>query len=720
MGRRVSGGGVAALVLLLGVVAVVGGAAAAARGSPSVSAVAGRDCLACHVSVSASRSGLVAGPLRGFPAAGWSIGLGAVAGLVTGLAAIGLLEAVRVIRGGPSHGGGVVFSLRGLVVDALLQRRVLLDPGDSLVHLPIYVGGVLLLVAGVLYLAEPGWALSPFAGHPGYYRVFRLLSNVGGFLVLLGVLWGAERRLLGLRPGLESVLDDWLVLAALAALVLSGMAVDAASAVAHGAVGWLDASSVLLRGLWAGVAVEQFPGVYFAALAAHIASLVAVVVSIGWGKLRHLVLAPASLALRRSYMPATAAPVPDAEKRVEEGGYLGAVKPGDLSWRLRLDFEACTRCARCTAVCPAYASGRPLSPMHLVQSLREAVERGDDGQLVPVVVRPETLWSCTNCGACVHACPVGVHHVEAVTELRRGLVSLGENVPEELLQVSYSLMRTGNPYGSDPYEKEQWINRLAEQGLVEIAEPGKEYDILLWVGCAPAYDPRLRGTVESLLRLLRRAGLSVAVAPGQQCCGEPARRIGDELMFQELVRMNTEELSQYRFRRILVTCPHGLHVLRHEYPLYGAPRWEVVHHSQLLAELLREGKLRPARQLPVAATYHDPCYLGRWNRVYDDPREVAKAAVSELREMPRSREKSFCCGGGGGGVFYDPKIGKRPARIRVEEAKNTGAKVLAVACPFCNIMLSAEAPDYDIEVRDIAELLDQATSSEAQDTGRAQ
>ncbi|NOZ88649.1 MAG: (Fe-S)-binding protein, partial [Crenarchaeota archaeon] len=199
----------------------------------------------------------------------------------------------------------------------------------------------------------------------------------------------------------------------------------------------------------------------------------------------------------------------------------------------------------------------------------------------------------------------------------------------------------------------------------------------------------------------------VAVIPEQGCCGDPARRIGDELMFLELARQNVELLSRYRFRRLLVTCPHGYNVFRNEYPKLGL-RVEVEHHSQLLARLTAEGRLKPARRLPVAATFHDPCYLGRWNGEYEAPRQVLRAAVAELREMPRSRERSFCCGGGGGGAFYDPKIGRRLSRLRAEEAKSTGAKVLAVACPFCNVMLSAEAPDLGLEVKDIAELLDEA------------
>ena len=272
-------------------------------------------------------------------------------------------------------------------------------------------------------------------------------------------------------------------------------------------------------------------------------------------------------------------------------------------------------------------------------------------------------------------------------------------------------MRTGNPYGGNPFEKEEWLRKLIEQGLVEEAREGEEYDYIYWVGCAVAYDPRLRSTAEALLRLLKKAGLRVAVILDQNCCGEPARRIGDELLFSDLVKQNAELLSRYRFKKLLVSCPHGFNVFAREYPLYGV-KIPVEHHSVVLARLIREGKLKISKRLPLKVTYHDPCYLGRWNKIYEEPREVIRRSVNEFKEMPRNRENSFCCGGGGGGVFYDIKIGKRISRVRAEEAASTGAKIIAVACPFCNVMLASEAPEFDMEVKDISELLDEATEKQ--------
>ncbi len=675
------------------------------------------NCLACHSSVRPlPGGGLAAGPLRyGFMAA---TALDLLRILLVAVTALFIYIGARRYyarwtRGGQKLGEGLRFSLGSFAANALLQRRVLARR-RSLFHLPVYAGAVLLLAAGVMFLASPARCLSPYASPSrGYYEAFRVLANIGGLAMAIGLAMALARRGAGRIPWVLTSPEDVAIDLWLLALLYTGALVDAATAAAHygsSPPAW-DIAGRLFAPLWLGVDVRSFAATFQAVQLIHLAVAVMTFGIAAYTKLGHIAVSSLNTGYPRP--PGWAArPEPEAEKRIEEGGTIGVVRLEDTWWKQRLDLDACTMCGRCAAACPAANTGKPLVPMLLVTKLRDEARKDNWGQeLVPTVLKPEEVWSCTTCRACVEACPVLIHHVELMHDLRRGLVSRGEHVPDELLQVSYNLMRTGNPYGSDPYEREQWLQELAEKGLVEIAEPGKEYDLLLWAGCAPSYDPRLRGTVEALLRLLKRAGLSVAVALEQQCCGEPARRIGDELMFQELVKMNKEALEQYRFKKILVTCPHGLQVLRHEYPQYGA-RWEVVHHSQLLAQLIREGRLKPTRKLDIAVTYHDPCYLGRWNRIYDDPRLVVRASIRELREMKRSRENSFCCGGGGGGVFYDPKIGERISRARMQEAKNTGARAVAVACPFCNIMLSAEAPDFDMEVKDIAELLDEATREE--------
>ena len=672
--------------------------------APAAGEVRG-NCLACHV--------VPGGPFR-YPVPG-SAELDLLRISLSGIALVFFIAGVagyiaRWTRGGQRLPLDRLGSrLRSLLVNGLLQRRVLRQWPGLVVHLPIYLGSLLLIVSGIIYLASPGSTRYPSST---VFTAFRVTVNLGFVLLVAGILAAMARRLLKVTPGLHSGAGDWLVLVWLLLVAFTGAVLDATTALAHnpGGIPAWDISGRLLEPLLAQMSVYNFLWLHRATQIVHLVLTLLLLGLLPYTKLAHIVTGGVfNTFYARQWHPSSPPPVPDAEERIERGESIGVVRLADTSWKQRMDYDACVHCARCRNACPALATGKPLSPMKLILTMRDQMDRGNwDGELVPAVIKPETVWSCVTCGACVYNCPVLVNHVETVIDLRRGLVSRGEHVPEELLQVSYNLMRTGNPYGANPYEKEEWLRSLVEKGLVEEAQPGVEYDYILWVGCANAYDPRLRGVVESTLRLAKRAGLRVAVIMEQQCCGDPARRIGDELMFIELVKSNAEMLSQYRFKRLLVTCPHGYNVFKNDYPKYGV-KLEVEHHSQLLARLLASGRLKPARKLGVAATYHDPCYLGRWNSVYEEPRSIVRASVRELREMPRSREKSFCCGGGGGGAFYDIKIGQRLSRVRAEEAANTGAKVLAVACPFCNIMLSAEAPDYGLEVRDVAELLDEAT-----------
>lgn len=603
-----------------------------------------------------------------------------------------------------------------MIVVGILQQRVVKKPFEGLIHLLIYVGTVLLLLATILRFVEADVTIPLISSRflvNGVYLAYKLMANVGGVLLLTGIIIAYIRRWLGLTPGLPNSTEDHLILLDLAIIAITGFILDAISTLTY-RISWIDGYDpvgIVLAKCFAGWDHMSLVAFYRTIWSLHMILAIASIAMVPHTKLGHLFFGGiVNTFFARLEHPSAFKPVPDIEKKVEQGEGFGIIKLRDTSWKERMDYDACTKCARCHNVCPANLTGKPLSPMNLVLNMRDAMDKDMwDKDVVPVIIEPNIIWSCVTCGACVNICPVLVHHVETILDLRRGLIVKGENVPEELLQVSYNIMRTGNPYGSNPFDKEQWLKRLIEQGLIEEAKEEEEYDYIYWVGCAVAYDPRLQATAEALLRLLKKAGLRVAVILEQQCCGEPARRIGDELLFTELVKRNAELLSRYKFKKLLVSCPHGYNVFAREYPLYGF-KVEVEHHSVVLARLLREGKIKVKKKIGKTATYHDPCYLGRWNKIYEEPREVVKASVEAFKEMPRNRENSFCCGGGGGGVFYDIKIGQRISYVRTKEATSTGAKIIAVACPFCNIMLSSEAPEFGLEVKDVAELLDEASS----------
>ena len=398
--------------------------------------------------------------------------------------------------------------------------------------------------------------------------------------------------------------------------------------------------------------------------------------------------------------------IPNIDEIVEKGGIPGSNHLKGFTWKQRMDYDACIKCARCTDNCPATLSEKPLSPMDLIIKLREIMDKEEyEAKLVPDLIEPDIIWSCVTCGSCVYQCPMLIHHVETITDIRRALLGEGENVPPELMQVSYNLMRYSNPLAYNPMERENFIKELIEETGVEIAEPDKEYDYIYWLGCNTSYDPNARPVAKALLKILSKAGLKVAILAEESCCGEPARRIGDELMFKELVKMNEDTLKKYKFKKLLVNCPHGYNIFKYEYPLYGV-NIEVIHHSQLLNELLAEGKIKPQKKIDLGrVTYHDPCYLGRWNGIYDEPRNVLRAALkNSIIEMSRSKGRSLCCGAGGGHLFFELKRGVRIGKLRVEDIKAVNANTVAIACPFCNIMIKSEVPE-EIKVLDIAEIL---------------
>jgi Fe-S oxidoreductase len=449
----------------------------------------------------------------------------------------------------------------------------------------------------------------------------------------------------------------------------------------------------------------------------------------------------------------------DFEEADPERDQFGVAAVEQFTWKGLLDFTTCTECGRCQSQCPAWNTGKPLSPKLLVLSLRDhayakapyllagagggaagggasaggasaaastdaAPAGGIDHSKVNAlalaeaqrpliggpdelgVIDPDVLWSCTTCGACVEQCPVDIEHVDHIVDMRRYQVLIESNFPSEAGVMLRNLESKGNPWGAPPATREDWTKGLDFE--VPRVSDGGDFEYLFWVGCAGAFEDRAKKTTRAVATLLHEAGVSFAIlGNGETCTGDPARRIGNEFLFQTLAAQNVETLSEAGVTKIVASCPHCFNTLANEYGQLGG-QYQVVHHTQLLAELVGSGRLTPVQPLDGGLTYHDPCYLGRHNRVFTPPREVLGAASESLVEMPRNSERSFCCGAGGARMWMEERIGKRINVDRVEEAVATGAKTVAVGCPFCMTMLSdgvnGVAPGQ-AEVVDVATVL---------------
>jgi Fe-S oxidoreductase len=470
-----------------------------------------------------------------------------------------------------------------------------------------------------------------------------------------------------------------------------------------------------------------------------------------YSKHLHIILAPFNVAFSRRpralgpLLPVYSGGEPVNFEDPGEDDKIGRGAIEDFTWKGMLDFGTCTECGRCQSQCPAWNTEKPLSPKLLIMELRDhALAKApyllasSDEQRAKLpenvlaeaarplvgpkeaggVIDPDVLWSCVTCGACVEQCPVDIEHVDHIVDMRRYQVLIESEFPKEAQTMLRNLERAGDPWGRGAKARMEWATGLPFEVRV-LGEGGEDrlpdsVEYLLWVGCAGALDDNAKKTTRALVELLHEAGVEFMVlGSGETCTGDPARRMGQELLFQELARQNVETLNAAGAKKIVVTCAHCFNALANEYPQLGGT-YEVVHHTQLLARLVADRRLVPVHEVDSAVTYHDPCYLGRHNRVFSPPREILGSVPGvRFTEMPRNQERSFCCGAGGARMWMEESIGTRINETRTDEALGTGAELVAAACPYCIVMLTdgvstrkqqGKAAEH-VRVADVSELL---------------
>lgn len=542
-----------------------------------------------------------------------------------------------------------------------------------------------------------------------FSSVFSSVLEVLALLAIGAVIWALIRRYLVRAERLERGFEPAIILILVFLLLATHFVGEAIRmSVFHGAHGGMVSSA--LSGPLGGFSQSTGETLHYIVWWFHIFILFSFLVYIPYSKHLHIFASLFNLFFR-ALPPKGGLPPID----VETDENLGVGEIEQFTWKQLLDLYACAECGRCEASCPAYLSGKPLSPQRMIRNLkihligRRGRRKGSAPSLIGGAISEEEIWDCLTCYACQEVCPVSNEHIHKINELRRNLVLMDNKIPETAERALRTLMMRGDPWTGAQYLRMDWTDGLD----VKVLSKGGHADLLFWVGCTGALDERNRKVTLSFSNLMKQAGVNFGILGAEEsCCGDPARRMGQELLFQTQAQRNIQTFKRYNVKRIVTLCPHGYNTLKNEYPQFGG-EFEVIHHTELIAELIKEGRLEPVKRVDKKVTYHDPCYLGRVNDVYAAPRTILSSIPGlNFIELERNKKDSFCCGGGGGHLWIEENVGKRINVMRTEDVIGAQVDIVATACPFCLQMLEEgikkKHVQESIEAMDVSELLQKA------------